>query len=138
VVKKFFARGVWVDKHLSEWITSIMIMVHVGLGVAILSGGITRFSIPSYNPLIDYVHGDTWIWGVWICISAVLMAAPFRWSNILGLWFGMVWHIVWMAAFTVATIRYETAGATPIPVYGGLAMICAALLTARVIDKSGE
>jgi len=136
MVKRFFAHGEWVDKHLAQWITSIMIMIHIGLGLAILSGGEIRFSIPSYNPLIDYVHGDVWIWGIWICASALLMATPFRWLNILGLWVGMCWHIVWMAAFTIATVRYETAAATPIPVYGGLAVICAALLTARVIDKT--
>ena len=136
MVKRFFAHGEWVDKHLAQWITSIMIMIHIGLGLAILSGGEIRFSIPSYNPLVDYVNGQVWIWGVWICASALLMATPFRWLNILGLWVGMCWHIVWMAAFTIATVRYETAAATPIPVYGGLAVICAALLTARVIDKT--
>lgn len=136
--KRFFATGVWVDKHLSAWITSIVIMIHIGLGVAILSGGEVRFSIPSYNPLIDYVHGRVWIWGAVICVSALLMAAPFRLANILGLWLGMFWHTIWLAAFTIATLRYETAAATPIPMYGGLAMICAALLTARVIDKSKE
>lgn len=137
-MRKYFATGLWVDKHLTQWFTTIIIMVHIGLGIAILSGGIRRFSIPSYNPLIDYMHGNIWIWGVWISASALLMASPFRWTNILGLWLGMVWHTIWMASFTVATIRYETAAATPIPVYGGLAMLCAALLTARVIDKSEE
>lgn len=135
---KYFAKGLWVDRYLSQWITTIMIMVHIGLGIAVIAGGTIRFSAPSYNPLIDYTNGQTWIWGIWICVSAVLMTAPFRWPNILGLWLGMCWHIVWMAAFTIATLRYATAAATPIPVYGGLAMICAALLTARVIDKTKE
>lgn len=138
MVKRFFAQGIWVDKHLSQWITSIMIMVHIGLGTAVLAGGTVRFSVPSYNPLIDYTHGNIWIWGLWISVSALLMGTPFRWANVLGLWIGMLWHIVWMACFTIATLHYETAAATPIPVYGGLAMICAALLTARVIDKTEE
>lgn len=134
---KFFAKGVWVDKHLGQWITMIMIMIHIGLGTAIIAGGRIRFSAPSYNVLVDYTCGYTWLWGIVICCSAFMMAAPFRLLNILGLWLGMTWHIVWMAAFMIASLRYETAAATPIPVYGGLAMICAALLTARVIDKSG-
>lgn len=135
---KFFAKGVWVDKHLGQWITIIMIMVHIGLGTAVLAGGIVRFSIPSYNPLIDFCFGHVWIWGVVIIFSAMLMSAPFRWPNILGLWLGMMWHWIWMAAFTIAALNYETAAATPVPVYGGLAMICTALLTARVIDKTKE
>lgn len=134
---KYFATGLWVDKHLGQWITSIVVMVHFALGVAIVVGGTERFSPPSYNPLIDYTYGHTWIWGMWIAVSAILTATPLRWPNILGLWLGMFWHIVWMASFTTAVLRYETAAATPIPMYGGMAMICAALLTARVIDKSG-
>lgn len=135
---KFFAKGVWVDRHLAEWITIIMIMYHVGLGVAIVSGGIERFSIPSYNPLIDFTHGQVWLWGACISISAILMSVPFRWPNIIGLWVGMVWHLVWMASFTIAVIRYETAAVTPIPAYAASALICAALLTARAIDKTKE
>lgn len=138
MVKRFFASGVWAEAHLAQWITSIVIMVHIGLGTAIFAGGLVRFSIPSYNPLIDYTHGHIFIWGVWISISAVLMGAPFRKLNILGLWLGMAWHSVWMACFIIAAANYETAAATPIPVYGGLALICAALLTARVIDRTEE
>lgn len=132
---KYFATGLWVDKHLPQWITTIMIMIHVGLALAIIAGGIQRFAVPSYSPLIDYVDGNVWVWGAWLLTSAFLMSVPFRWPNIIGLWTGMVWHLCWMSCFTIATLRYETAAATPIPVYGGLAMICAALLTARVIDK---
>lgn len=135
---KFFARGVWVDKHLPQWITMIIIMIHFGLAVAVLTGGVQRFSVPSYNPLIYYSGGHTWLWGLWIGISAVLISTPFRWPNIIGLWLGMFWHMVWMTCFSIATLRYETAAATPIPIYGGMAMLCAALLTARVIDKSEE
>ena len=114
-----------------------MIMVNVGLGMAILAGGGKRFSLPTYQPLIDYTHGNTWIWGLVIFLAAFGMAAPFRWPNIVGLWVGMFWNIIWMACFTIAAIDSPTAAATTIPAYGGFAMIHAALLTARVIDKSG-
>jgi hypothetical protein len=137
-VLKFYAKGLWVDKHLGAWITVIMIMVHIGLGTAIITGGVERFSPPSYNPLVDFTFGNVWLWGVWIIFSAMLMSAPFRYLNILGLWLGVAWHMVWMSAFTIAALNYETAAATPIPAYGGFAMICTALLTARVIDKSEE
>ena len=135
--KRFYARGFWVEKNLDSWITTIMIIVHIGLGTSIIVGGTERFSRPSYTPLLTFTHGQIWIWGLWILISAMLMGIPFRWINIIGLWLGMVWHIVWMAAFLLALIQYDTAVSTAAPVYGGLAMICAALLTARIIDTSG-
>ena len=137
LMRRYFAQGDWVDRHLSQWITTIVIMTNIGLAMTVFAGGIARFSIPSYNPLINYTSGQVWIWGVWICVSALLIATPFRWLNILGLWIGMFWHIIWMVCFTMASIHYETAAATPIPAYGGLAMLHAALLTARVIDKTG-
>lgn len=134
---KYYAKGVWVDRNLSQWVTTIAIMINIGLSTAIFAGGLERFPPPSYKPLTDYTEGHVWIWACWIAGSSFLMGAPFRWLNIIGLWVGMFWHIIWMGCFTIATIHYETAAATPIPVYGGLAMIHAALLTARVIDKTG-
>ena len=133
---KYFATGLWVDKHFSQWLTTIVIMIHVGLAMVVLVGGVERFSIPSYKPLIDYSMGNTWLWGIWIGISAALMATPFRWPSIIGLWIGMIWHIIWMACFTIAAINYTVAATTPIPMYGGLALICTALLTARVIETN--
>lgn len=135
---KYFATGLWVDKHFSQWLTTIVIMIHVGLAMVVVVGGVERFSIPSYNPLIAYSHGYTWIWGVWIGVSAALMATPFRWASIVGLWIGMVWHVIWMACFTIAALNYSVSATTPIPMYGGMALICTALLTARVIEKLEE
>jgi len=132
---RYFAQGLWVDRHFAQWITSIVIMIQVGLAAVILVGGVDRFSVPSYNPLVDYMNGHTWLWGVWIGLSAVLISTPFKWPNIIGLWLGMVWHLIWMAAFTIAMLNYPNAATTPIPMYGGMALICTALLTARVIEK---
>lgn len=134
---KYYAKGLWVDRHLAQWVTTIMMMINMGLAMAIIAGGLPRFSLPSYGPLINYTNNHVWIWGLWVLTAAILMGVPFRWLNIIGLWVGMFWHIIWMACFTIATIHFETAAATPIPVYGGLAMLHAALLTARVIDKTG-
>lgn len=132
----YFAKGVWVNRHLAQWVTTIVIMVHISLGIAVIAGGLARFTLPSYEPLIFYSGGHVWIWGVWIMVSAILISTPFRWPNILGLWIGLVWHIIWMTCFTIAAVRYETAAATPVPMYGGMAMISAALLAAKVIEKS--
>jgi hypothetical protein len=127
-----------VDKHFAQWVTTIVIMVNIGLGSVILVGGVDRFAIPSYNPLIDYSGGHTWIWGIWIIFAAMLISSPFRWPNVIGLWLSMFWHLIWMACFTIAMINFPMAVTTPIPMYGGMALICTALLTARVIEKTEE
>jgi len=132
VVKKVLFRPA---RYFIPLVLGIVIFIHLGLALAVIGGGIQRFSVPSYNPLIYYSHGHVWIWGLWIGLSAIFMMIPRRWVNIVGLWIGMLWHIVWMSCFTIAATHYSTAGATPIPIYAGLAMLCAALLTARVIDK---
>lgn len=135
---RYFVESAWAEQLLAQWVTTTMIVVHAGLGFAIIAGGSRRFSPPSYQPLIDFTHGHTWIWGAIILISAALMCAPFRWPNIIGLWIGMVWMIMWMALFAVATVNYPNAVATAMVAYGGFAMINASLLTARVMDKCDE
>jgi hypothetical protein len=135
---RFYSKGFWVDKHLDPWVTTIMIMVHFGLAMSIIIGGVERFSLPSYQPLISLSQGYVWMWGILIGLSAFLMAMPFRIMNIVGLWLGMSWHLAWAAAFIVASVHDPTSASTPIPVYLGLAMICSALLTARIIDKSKD
>lgn len=133
---RLYVMGRWEERLLAQWITSAMIAVHWGLGLAVLAGGTARFTIPSYTPLIDLSGGHPWIWGLTIMLSAALMMVPFKWPNVLGLWFGMVWMILWTSAFTVAVVQYPSAAATPVPAYAGLAMIDAALLTARVLERA--
>lgn len=133
---RYYVTNRWAEHLLSQWITSIMMLVHGFLGAAVIIGGQQRFVKPTYQPLIDMVHGETWIWGVVIIISSVFMGVPFRWPIIFGLWLGMSWMIMWMTLFAVSTVSYENAAATPMVAYGGFALINAALLTARVMDKN--
>ena len=133
----YFAKGVWVQKNFSQWITTIMILVNGGLAMAIIYGGPESFMPPSYEPLVDYTCGNTWIWGVAIGTAAALMCAPKKSLNVVGLWLSMVWHIVWMAAFLMAMINFEPTAITPIPAYAGFALVSATLLTARVIEPKG-
>jgi len=130
--------GVWEHRLLAQWVTSAMIAVHWGLGMAVLVGGRGRFTVPSYQPLIDLAGGHVWAWGLAIMASAALMMFPFRWPNVAGLWLGMVWMIMWTACFSVSVVQYPGAAATPVPTYAGLAMINAALLTARVLERPRE
>jgi hypothetical protein len=130
-----FVTHSWSEHMALQWITNIMVVIHACLGTAILAGGSVRFPYPTYQPLIDIVNGQIWIWGFWALASAGLMMMPARWPQITGLWAGMVWQIMWCAAFSVAVVRYETAGATAAVAYGGFALIDAALLTARIVDR---
>ena len=134
--QRWFVAGPLEERLLAQWVTGIMIAVHWGLGIAIIVGGPQRFSIPSYRPLIDAVSGATWVWGVIILFSAMLMMTPFKWFNVVGLFIGVFWMNMWFALFAIALFNYPTSAATPVVAYAGFAMIDAALLTARVLDKT--
>lgn len=127
----------WGNDMAVKWIMNIMIAVHVGLGTAVIAGGRIRMPYPTYKPLVEMVDGHIWIWGVWVLGAAGLMAIPTKWPQVLGLWSGMCWQIMWTVAFSIAMVEYPTAGATAAVAYGGFALLDAALLTARVVDRNG-
>lgn len=133
---RYFVTGIREEHLLVQWITSIMIVVHWGLGIVILVGGVNRFSLPTYQPLVDISGGHVWMWGVVSCIAAALMMVPLRWPNIAGLWIGMLWMIMWTTMFAVSVVESPNSAATPVVAYAGFVMINAALLTTRVIEKS--
>jgi hypothetical protein len=132
---KFFVDGAWEERLLVQWVTSIMIAVHWGLGLSVLVGGQARFTIPTYQPLIDLTNGHVWIWGVAIMLSAFLMTMPWKVPTVVGTWLGMVWMIMWASLFSVSLLQYPQAAATPVVAYAGFAMINAALLTARLLER---
>lgn len=135
---KYYATGEWARRHLIQWITNIMVLVHFGLGVAILSGGIERFSLPSYQPLVGLTRGQVWWWGIIIITSAVFIIAPFKYVSMLGLLIGVAWMNMWAALFLVALLHYPEAAATPMVAYAGFALINTALLAARVVERNEE
>lgn len=132
---RFFITGAREGRLLCEWVTGIMIAVHWGLGLSILVGGRERFTVPTYQPLIDMTHGQIWVWGVVIMVSATLMMVPLKVPSVIGIWLGMVWMIMWTSLFAVSLVQNEHSAATPIVAYAGFGMINAALLTLRVIEK---
>lgn len=135
---RYYVVGAWEERLLVQWVTTIMIVVHWGLGLSILVGGTARFTVPSYQPLIDMTGGHTWVWGVSSMAAAALMMVPFKWPSVAGLWLGMVWMIMWTSLFAVSLVQYPNAAATPVVAYAGYAMVNAALLTARVLERRRE
>lgn len=135
---RYFVEGHWEERLLVQWLTSIMIAVHVGFGFAVLIGGAERFSLPTYKPLLDLVDGQIWVWGVWSLLAGSLAAAPFKWISVAGLWLGMAWMVMWFSLFTVSVMTYPTAAATPVVAYAGFAMIDTALMTARAMERPRE
>ncbi len=129
-----FVSANWGNSLALEWIKNIVVSVHVGFGIAVLAGGVARFPYPTYQPLIALVHGQIWIWSIWILTAAALMMIPSKWPQVLGLWLGMCWHFMWAAAFMVAIVKYPTAGATATVAYAGFALLDAALLSARLAE----
>ena len=123
------------EEHLlSQWVVAIMVMVHFGLGGAILVGGVERFQLPTYQPLIDISGGRVWLWGAAIILSGAMMAARDRWISIAGLWLGMTWMVMWASLFAVSVTSHAESAATPVVAYAGFAMINASLLTARALE----
>jgi hypothetical protein len=122
------------DEVIVEAVCNIMMIVHVGLGLAVLVGGEGRFSPPSYTPLIEMTNGHVWIWGAWTLLAAGGMMTPYKWGQVAGLWLGMFWMAMWAALFGVATFTYPEANATAMIAYGGFAAIDTALLTAKVLE----
>ena len=132
-----FVTSNWGNEMAVKWISNIMIWTQTGLGFAVLIGGPYRFPYPTYQPLINVVNGQTWVWGVWMLMATGLMMIPTRWPQVLGLWFAMFWQVMWCAAFSIAVVEYPTAGATAAVAYGGFALLDAALLTARIVERDG-
>jgi hypothetical protein len=71
-------------------------------------------------------------------IAAALMFVPTRWPQIIGLWLGMFWQIMWSVAFAIAMIKFGGAGSIEAVAFGGFALIDAALLTARIVERDGR
>lgn len=122
-----------VDKFFIMSVTYIMIFVHFALGLAVLLGGVEHFEYPSFQPLVDMVNGYTHFWGYWSILSACLMIYPNRISQIIGYWSGMVWQIMWCAAFSYALMKYPNAVTTTAVAFGGFAALDAVLLVARIL-----
>lgn len=133
---RYFTVGKRAEQLLSQWVTSIMVVVNICLGIAVTFTSIDRFRGPSYQPLIEFVGGRLWVWGLVFIGSGLLMMTPFRWPNIVGLWLSMYAHIVWSVFFVVALLTSPFSGPTAPIAYTGFATISAALLTVRIIEKS--
>lgn len=134
MMTKHFVTSRQAELVLSVWVTNVMVAVHFGLGLSIIAGGKSRFSLPTYQPLIEMTNGHIWIWGVAILAAGTLMTTPYKWPNALGLFIGMAWMNVWAALFAVSVVQHADSAATPMVVYLGFALVNTALLTARFVN----
>lgn len=135
VPMRHFLTSAWGERTITQWVANVLLVVHSGLGVAILAGGIKRLTPPSYEPIIHLVHGQIWVWGVWSLAVGFLLVIPLRWPNIIGLFLGMLWMYLWCGLFAVALAQYPNATSTAMVMYGGFALLDLGLLVVRVIDR---
>lgn len=138
VPMKHFLTSVWGERTITQWVANVLLFAHSGLGIAVLIGGIDRLTPPSYDPLINLVHGEIWIWGLWSLVAGVLLVVPLRWPNIIGLTLGMFWMYTWCGMFVVAVTQFPTASATAMIAYASLGLMDLGLLVVRVIDRGEE
>lgn len=111
-----------------------LIAGHVGLGIAILVGGISRFPAPTYTPHLELTNGEVWPWGVAILLSSLAMTAHGWWINMIGLGAALLWMNLFSAMFFAAYSDPTSSSTAPIP-YMTIAMIIVALMTYKVIER---
>lgn len=114
-------------------VRQVYLLTNLAIGMAIILGGSERFSLPSYAPLLYFMAGHAWIWGVWSILGVTLAACKSGILRMSGYWLLMSWHIIWFTCFSIAWIRYENAASTPVPVYVGFALMASIFLTAEVL-----
>jgi hypothetical protein len=87
-------------------------IIHLGLGLTILAGGIARFPAPTYTPLLIIDGGRVWPYGLMFMVSATLLILPGTRINFWGHWLGLVFMDAFAAIFLAAVIQDRHAGAT--------------------------
>lgn len=102
-------------------------IIHLGFGVLIGLGGVTRFPPPTYQPLLDLTHGHVWPYGAAYLTSGLLLLGGQSWTRMTGAATGILANSSFAALFLVAVFKYPTAGATAWWAYLTLASQSAAL-----------
>lgn len=102
---------------------NVLGLIHVILGVVILVGGSSRFPAPTYTPLVNFVSGNIWLYGMAFVLAGGLMLAHKLGGVITGLAMGWLLMDMWAALFLYAVIEFPNAGATAFVAYGGYALM---------------
>lgn len=108
-------------------------IVHGGLAVAILVGGIARFPPPTYTPLLELTDGRVWPLGCGFALAAILMATQRLYADIVGMLIGIAMMSLMAILFAIALVEPGSA-ATAFVAYGGYVIINTLLLCCRAID----
>ena len=123
----------------AQWVvqsfTRSISLVHVALGVAILTGGARRFGGLSYQYALD-TPGAPWSWGLIAlaagigCILATYMDSP---RGIAASMFVMgFWALFFAITFARAWAHFEEANSTAMVAYAGYALLCCILAGAHL------
>lgn len=124
-----------------DLVCRVLGVVHVGLGLAVFSGGAIRFPPPTYTPLLELTNGVVWPYGIfWISAGLIMLSARKRWEQVLGLVCSIFITNLWSVLFAWAAIKYDTAGLTASVAYGGYGLLSGLLLGFMVVHwlKSRE
>ena len=129
----------WAENHKRKFdfvraIYRALMVTNVGLGVAILAGGVERFPYPTYRPLLELTGGSVMPWGVSILVAGLMMALNGWWTNMAGLGLSLLWMDLFSVMFFAAYNDPNSGSTAPIP-YLGLAMIIVAMMTYKVVER---
>lgn len=120
-----------VDPHLAQWavrlIVSVLGLLGVALGIAILIGGAERFSGISYRVALS-LPGAPASWGFTVLVGGVLTILGTLLGRALVVSAGMLvagfWCLLFSSAFFLAQRQYAQANGTAGWMYLSAALVC--------------
>ena len=120
-----------VPAHLAQWavrlIVTVLGLLGIALGLAILLGGPERFSGVSYRVAAS-MPGAPWSWAVHILVAGVLTLAGVILGRALLVSLGMLAAgfccLLFASAFILAQIQYPQANSTAAWMYLSAASVC--------------
>lgn len=97
-------------------------ITHTGFGVVVLLGGPLRFPSPTYTPLLEFVNGRVWVYGVLFLAIGLFMLAHKTWLVLYGAVTGTILMTLWSTLFMQAASDSTTAGLTAFWAYAMFAL----------------
>lgn len=127
------------DERAAQWavrgILFVMALLAIGLGIAILLGGISRFSGISYSVALSLPGAPaSWGWTILVAglvvITGIVVGRPLITGA--GMALGAFWCFLFAGAFAVAAVRYANANLTAMQAYTAAGLVCAIISGAHI------